>query len=264
MDYNLVNGGLIAKAGSEWLISDLKTCRTRQRGEIDGMLWFMNVDEGFVYASDQRRKHALVRVGLDHGDINVLLDQPCYGVMLEKEREQLYFLNENDGKLYRCSTDGKELERLTSDSIRGFVMEEEYLYLATDHGIYVGNRDGGHRERISECVTTSMAFAEGTLALADRTKQHRLTLIDARSGRSEGLDEFAPSSLATDGRYLYCANRVSRRSVYRIDPIRLSSIRISGDGADYLHVIDNDLYFCSNREWQRLSLAGGQPVSVTG
>jgi hypothetical protein len=96
------------------------------------------------------------------------------------------------------------------------------------------------------------------LAYADRGRELALTLLDLGSGESSVVDGIAASSVNTDGRYLYCANRRNGSSLYRIDPRTGSSIRINGDSADYLHVLDGEIYFSHSREWYRLPLAGGE------
>lgn len=75
-------------------------------------------------------------------------------------------------------------------------------------------------------------------------------------------EDISPSSLNTDGRYIYCANRSNENSIYRIDPESGSKIRICGEAADYLHILEDRLYFCSLHEWYRMSLSGGQAAKV--
>jgi hypothetical protein len=87
---------------------------------------------------------------------------------------------------------------------------------------------------------------------------------DGRADRRLTAGRFDRSpGWSPDGRYLYCANRLNNRSIYMIDPENGDSIRICGESAEYLHVIEKELYFCINREWHKMSLSGGQYQKIT-
>lgn len=262
MDYNLVNGGLIAFAGDEPIVSDFTTFRTTYRSVLDGMCWFMNVADTRVYYSDQRRRNAICFLDLEDGREHLILDQPSYGIVWDQG--WLVYLNEEDGCIYRSDANGKQRDKLFGEKSSGFLLAGGLLYAATNRGIVCQRMDGAERELITDGITCGMVMAGGKLAYADHANRGRLTLVDTVTGQIDVMHDYVPISLNTDGHYLYCSNVHRQRSIYRIDPERMSGIRICGWHADYLHVIDDELYFVSNREWHRMSLSGGQPRKVVG
>ena len=260
MDYNLLNGGLILNVAGNLIISDIKNYTTRFRTETDGMFWFMNTDGGSVYYSDQKRCNALCMMDIDRQKEEVVLDKPCYGLVLNND--WLYYINENDKKVYRCLKNGRSETKIIDAEVGCFIIEEECIFYSTPQGIYTSTESGSDREKLSDSLASSMLFINEKLVFSDKNKHNVLTILDLNSDNVNRVDGIAPSSMNTDGRYIYCANRLNERSIYRVEPEKGNSIRICGESAEFLHVIDNELYFCIYHEWHRMSLAGGQPEKV--
>ncbi len=265
MDYNILNGGLVIKAGDKLFISDICNYSgthilSGDKEKIEGLFWFMNYDNGYLYYSDQLRGNALYRINIDSRKKELLLEEPCYGLLLRGE--YLYYINEKDRMLYCCTAGGKAPRRLTAEQTESFIIENGNIFYCTPQGIKVCNETGTDAETVSDALTSTMVLAGDMLAFTDKRKQYALTLLDVKTGKMTVLDEIAASGINTDGRYLYCANRLNGSSIYRIDAQYRSSIRICGESADYLHVLDKELYFCSRREWHKISLTGGNAVKI--
>ncbi|WP_310551564.1 DUF5050 domain-containing protein [Paenibacillus glufosinatiresistens] len=265
MNGNLYNGGLVHRDGDQLLVTDIKTYSGTyliHNGTgfdlfTDSLMWFMNEGESGILYSDQRRGNRLYRsVSAARGDV-LVLDKPCAQPVVRGGL--IYYLDERDGSLWCCSEDGRHDRRLSEDRAGGFLLlDDESVLYSTPLGIKRVLAGGGRAETVSPAVTGRMIQAGRKVAYADREREFALTLLDLDSGETSAVGGIAAASINTDGRYLYCANRRNRSSLYRVDPAAGTGIRISGDSADYLHLDGDDIYFSSGREWYRLPLTGGE------
>lgn len=264
MDYNLLNGGLVLKTNDKLIISDVKNLTTVYKStfesKTEGMFWFMNFEGSSVFYSDQKQHHALCRVDFENQREEVILDEPCYGLFLNED--WLYYINENDRKVYRCLTNGKSETKIIGDQVESFILEAGEIYYTTSQGIWRCSEKGGEKEAVNDVSASALLLLGGKLVFTNKNKQHQLTILDLHANSTKIVDGMAVSSLNTDGRYLYCANRLNDNSLYRIDTDQGNSIRICGESAEYLHVIENELYFCIKREWHKMSLTGGEPQKI--
>lgn len=256
MEYNLLNGGLVLKAHEHLFLSDMKRYYTTYKNKMDGMFWFMNFDGSSVFYSDQRRNNAICTIDIERQREELVLDKPSYGVILEDGL--LYYINENDHKVYRCPKTGRAEERIVDEQVECFILEQGQIFYSNQQGIWVCSLTGKERDKISDTVASTIVLVDDNLAFCDKSKQNILTILNLRDSSTKQIDGMLPSSMNTNGRYLYCANRLNERTIYRIEPESGSSIRICGESAEYLHIIEDKLYFCIQREWHRMSLMGGQ------
>lgn len=266
LNNNNNNGGLIYGYNGRLLFTDLQEYtgsyikQEERRIPLNGLFWFMNEANGFIYCSDQSKDHRLARVDLASRNVDLLGNDPVYGVTLCGE--WLYYINESDQRLYRCQLDGRHESRLSEEGTLSFTLNGGTIYYTTGQGIRSCSLTGDGREVISGHAAVHMLFLDGKLVFADKKNHYALTMLDMVDGQAEGYTDIAPNSLNSDGRYLYCANRSNESSIYRIDPKSGTKIRICGESADLLHIVEGDLYFCNHREWYRMSLLGGQAVRV--
>ncbi|MCL6605673.1 MAG: DUF5050 domain-containing protein [Paenibacillus sp.] len=269
MNGNLQNGGLIHRNGDSLLITDIKgysgtyLIHNDTSFDIftDSLMWFMNGEGSGILYSDQRRGNRLFRSATDARDDKLLLDKPCAQPLLRGDT--VYYMDEQDGCLYCCSADGQYDRRLTEEKVNGFLLlEDETVIFASGQGIRLTGADGRKVETLSPESAGRMVRVGDRLAYADLGSDLTLKLLDLNSGESSVMEGIAAASINTDGRYLYCANRRNGSSLYRVDPRSGSSIRISGESANYLHVLDGEVYFSHRREWYRLPLAGGEATML--
>ncbi|UQZ35414.1 hypothetical protein C2I18_18940 [Paenibacillus sp. PK3_47] len=265
MNGNLQSGGLIHRNGDSLLVTDIKgysgtyLIHNDTSFDIftDSLMWFMNTGEQGILYSDQRRGNRLFLSAPALREDKLVLDKPCGQPVLRGER--VYYMDEQDGSLHCCTAEGRHDRRLTEEKVAGFLLlEDETVIYACSQGIRMTGANGRKAETLTPGSAGRMIRIGGRLAYADRSRDLELTLLDLGSGESSVVEGIAASSVNTDGRYLYCANRRNGSSLYRVDPRTGSSIRISGESADYLHVLDGEIYFSHSREWYRLPLAGGE------
>lgn len=266
MNSNIANGGLILKQDGRTFVTDLQNYSGTwletdgQRFLLDGLFWFMNEADGLLYYSDQSKENYLFRLDPASRQVDKLADRPVYGLTLSGE--WLYYINESDSKLYRCHLDGKRESRVADDEVESFIIDCEQIYYATGQGIRTCSVTGSDRELVSDHAAVHLIKLDTKLIFADKKNHYSLTILDPATGHAETHADITPNSLNSDGRYLYCANRSNESTIYRIDPASGTKIRICGDSADYLHIVEEFVYFCSGREWFRMSLSGGQAVKV--
>lgn len=268
MNCNLHNGGLALKKEGSLFLTDLRNYsgtyvlneETGETALAEGVFWFMNSTYDSIYYSNQAQGNRLYRMDIASQVSSQLTDRPVYG--LTRSEDWLYYISETDQKLYRCLLNGKNETRITDEPVESFLVEGERIFYVTQQGIRACSVTGSGRELISDLVAVHMIKTGNKLVFADKRNRYLLTLLDLHSGETQVYEDISPSSLNTDGRYIYCANRSNENSIYRIDPESGSKIRICGEAADYLHILEDRLYFCSRQEWYRMSLSGGQAAKV--
>ncbi|MFC4102198.1 DUF5050 domain-containing protein [Paenibacillus xanthanilyticus] len=268
---NRQNGGLIASAGDERIVGDVGrhsgTYIIEGPGDAprqlrEGVFWFMQAGgPGRLLYSDQHRGSRLYRMELAERREQLVLDRPCYMPLLAEDG--IYYIDEEDQGLYRCDRDGRETEPLVREQVQGFFLEEDAVWYAAAKGIKRCARDGSGAELIAQAAAAFLLPVGDYLAFADTDNGSRLALLERRNGEVHAERAIAAASLNTDGRYLYCANALGGHHIYRYDPVLGSSFRMSGERADYLHILDRDLYYMHGGAWRRLSLDGGEPVQIT-
>ncbi|WP_410771622.1 DUF5050 domain-containing protein [Fontibacillus sp. BL9] len=268
MNGNIHSGGLALKKEGNLFLTDLRNysgtfLQKEETGDmtlVDGVFWFMNPSYDAVYYSDQAQGNRLCRWNMASQTSEMLLDRPVYGLI--RSEDWLYYVSETDQKIYRCLLNGKNESRITDEPVEAFVVEGNLVYYATQQGIRSCSPTGSNRELVSESAAVHLIKMGHRLAFADKKNRYLLSVFDLHTGETQVYEDISPSSLNTDGRYLYCANRSNENSIYRIDPETGSKIRICGESADYLHILDDSIYFCSRLEWYRMSLSGGQAAKV--
>lgn len=268
MHANQSNGGLVSKVGNRLWLTDIANFSGTvvldsiigERTATDHLMWFMNSDGRMIYFSDQRSHHSLCRLDTETMNTERLVDHACYGLIYHGDL--LYYMREDDRKLYRCMTNGKKAERLTEEQVLHFLIDDDLLYYSTSRGIRTYSIHGHQTERIADFVALRMTKMGDRLAFADKNAHYALTVYDLASGHVDVWDEIVPISLNTDGQYLYCSNQANDRSLYRLDLGSGNSIRIHGEKTEYLHISDRSLYFFSSNEWFSMDLPGGQSTPI--
>ncbi|AWB43141.1 hypothetical protein DCC85_02095 [Paenibacillus sp. CAA11] len=268
-EINLASGGMVLRTEDQLICSDLASyagswlldpLSPEPPRRLEGLLWFMNRDGQTVYCSDQLQGHRLCKLDLGSGRLELLLDRPVYGLI--RQDEWLYYIHEEDRRLYRCQVNGRGEMRLTDEAVESFVIREEEIYYAADHMLRTCSLTGKQNERYLDLAAAGLVLSGQQLLFSDRQKQYALSIVDLATGEVTVHEDVIPASMNVRGRYLYCANRSNGNSIYRIDLEQGSKIRIYGEPADYLHLIGEELYFINNKEWYRMSLLGGQAVKA--
>jgi len=266
MRYNLSNGGLVTILNNKIYITDIKKFTgtyiigSGHQKQLDGLFWFMNCDDSYIYYSDQKRENYLLRFNICTESTEVIVESPCYGVIFIDGC--CYYINERDKKLYRYSLSERKGEVIADNNVLCFFAGGDTIFYSTDRGIYCCTLKGEMREEISDVPGVGLIALDEKIFFADKENNYILTMLDINTGEREIFEEISPISINTDGNYLYCSNRKHPNSIYRIDFRRKTCIRICGESSDYLHIIDDELYFCSNLGWYKMPLSGGQPQKI--
>ncbi|TYQ16045.1 UNVERIFIED_CONTAM: uncharacterized protein DUF5050 [Acetivibrio alkalicellulosi] len=268
MNCNLENGGLVLKVDDKIYISDIKnfsgTYVIDNTDEIhlisEGVFWFMNFFDSHIFCSEQKKDNSLMKFDVNYSSEEIILNVPCYG--LYGSDKYYYYINEVDRKLYRCFINDRKEELIVDDQVICFCVSNRVLYYSTSKGIQSYNLDSEDKEHISDSHGINMMILSKSMLFTDVSNDYLLTTIDLETGRIDAIEDIYPGSINTDGKYLYCTNRKNSSSIYRIDIDRKNSIRICGDSGEYLHIIDDEIYFCNKLEWYKMSKLGGQPNKV--
>ncbi|MFB9324443.1 DUF5050 domain-containing protein [Paenibacillus aurantiacus] len=267
---NRSNGGLIASVGDALIVGDAGrysgTYIVERFGDAprqlrEGVFWFMQADAGRLLYSDQHRGNRLYRMDLAQRREQLLLDRPSYMPLLADDG--IYYVDEEDQGLYRCDREGRDAEPLIREQVQSFFLEEDAIWYATPKGIKRCARDGSGSELIAQAAAAFLLPVGDYLAYGDTDNGSRLALLDRSNGEAHAERTIAVTSLNTDGRYLYCVNALSGNHIYRYDPVLGSSFRMSGERADYVHIMDRDIYYMHGGAWRKLSLDGGEPAPIT-
>ena len=269
MNGNISNGGLVLKDNLQLYLADMDRYSgtvkidlgSGEQERYDGIWWFMNSQAPYIYYSDQLHRHALYRFHTGTRSIEKLRDEPVYGLLIHEE--WLYYIHEEDRKLHRCQLDGRKEDSITNEAITSFFIERGRIYYAAaSSGIYSCSLNGAGVEKISGQHALHMVMIDRKLAYLDKSNGY-LSLLDLSTGESRTYSDMSPLGLNTDGRYLYGSNQLNDRTIDRVDIERNTRIRICGEAADYLHLIEEQLYFWNGMEWRRQSLMGGQAASIS-
>ncbi|MBH5320059.1 DUF5050 domain-containing protein [Paenibacillus sp. GSMTC-2017] len=270
MTGNIPNGGLVLQVRDHLIVTDVKSYsgtrllsidsnETKQKA-TDSLLWYMNTDGIAVYYSNQRKGHALYRLLIDSMSDELLLNKPCGHIVLHKD--WIYYIDENSQHLYRCHMNGQEDRVVVKDKIWSFVLVNGKIIYSTPMGIKMCDESSSSHELITDATGYLLIRVGERIAFSNQKGNDALTLMGLDGSHPVTVDGIQAASLNTDGEYIYCTNALNNRSIYRVDPISLRNIRISGQSADYLHIFRNTLYYCSDHEWYQLSLSGGEATKI--
>lgn len=265
MHANTFNGGLVLEAGNQRVMSDLGTYTTEIQGLPAGMAWFMDYDgaDG-IYYSDQCDDNRIYRWNLDSRFREPVFDGPACGLKLAGGA-WLYFIDERTRHLCRLRTDRRSggAETVVDQPVICYTVHEDRIYYSTPARMETCGLDGTHPSALMTASASSIVVAGGRLVYADRGRGHVLTIAGLDGGGREELQGAQTLLLNTDGKYVYFCNHLNDCTVYRMDPATGSVIRIFGDPAAWLHVIEGQMYFWHDRHWHVISLAGGQAQKVS-
>ena len=245
---NIANGGLIIKFNHKKIISDFNK------------LWFLNTDEEFIYYSDGSNNHCLCRYNDNDPEGTVILKKPCTNVILNGD--WLYYINELDHRIYRCLRNGR------SESL--FLREEvsEFVIFGKNEMIYATKT--GDLKCLNGILAKSihplnLCIAEGKVFYVDCSNNYFLTYIDlnpANNYREQCVGEIIPTYINSDGQYIYFTDVLKGNAIYRLRNKSDNPVKICGESAGYLHVIDDELFFWNGSVWKHISLEGGNAKEV--
>ena len=222
MDGNCANGGLAALWQGQVVFA-----RPNE--------WFLCADDDALYYSDRDDGNRLYKKGGEDEKGKPIVKKACAFAALRGE--SLYYVNEEDRKVYRCSKDGRGTVACSD--------KKTYGYAVFDDGTVYANPDA------------SGLFGAGNKAIfadmGDESGICALTIFDSENGKTEAFTDIRPSYINAHMGDIYYTDRQRQNKIYRLGPSG-SRMSVYGASAECLHVFGDWLYFLSGKSWKRLSL----------
>jgi hypothetical protein len=219
MNNNIANGGLIAKWRGTLVFA--------QPNE-----WFLNAGTDGIYYSDRNNGNRIYRKQSVSAAGMPVVGEPCSFVSLFGG--DIYYVNEDQMMVYRCSKEGKGKTRCSAEGVAEF-------------GIFDGGTIYVNHSARRICTDGRTAF------FADAANQYALTAVDTDGRAPRAYPDIKPSYINIHDNNIYYTDRMKGNTIYRLDPAG-NRMTIYGRNAQCLHVIDDWLYFISDMRWKRLSL----------
>jgi len=244
---NIGNGGLVVELRNSSVFSDFNR------------LWFMNSDNEFIYYSDGS-SHFLCRYNENDLGGTAVLQKQCTNITLHDDR--LYYINENDRRVYCCLRDGRSDELVINDTVKEFVIVEKGYIVYVSKSGDIKNCDGvivAGVNPVRLCATSDKLF------FADGSNNFALSCIDLNPvGDSliHRIENAVPSYINSMGQFIYFTNVLEGNMLFRLDTETETILKICGESAEYPHIIKDNLFFWNGRAWKYLSLEGGMAKEV--
>lgn len=266
---NIQNGGLICQVDDKLVIGNrvkgtgmywLQGGRCQELKDI--MPWFMNEDEACIYYSDELKDRYLCRMSIsDRVDVT-LVKEPVY--LLQRHKNDLFYINEKNRQLYCYSIGDRAVRSIIEQEISDFVITQEGICYSNERGIFKTSFDGRENEKISKHQAIRLNCDENYLVFADKEQEYILSYINLQSGDVKAIEGSMTSSiLVTDGQIFY-SNAKENSHIYRYSIESDLQFKIVPERADYLHLIDNNLYYLSKdkERWMKAPIQGGKATPV--
>ncbi|WP_051569331.1 DUF5050 domain-containing protein [Alkaliphilus transvaalensis] len=269
---NIINGGLALKIQSSHYFTNIGDCSGTylvDEGNIpkkvaDGLAWFMNFHGEYIYYSEERDNNYLYRLNVITNQEEVVLKKSCSNLILFNN--YIYFIDEIDRRLYKCRSNGSELMKEVNEEVVCFTINNDSLFYATSNAIKQVYLINGNKETVvTDVEAIRLLVKEEQIILVDKNNNYYLTLYDLPSKNKHTFDGMMTTDFNVDERYIYCSNSNDGKTIYRISIEDGSSIRICGDKASNLHVIEDEIFFINedkNNSWYKISVSGGHAKMV--
>lgn len=258
IDDELVIGNKVNDAGMYWL-------QGNSHQELkDIMPWFMNQDETFIYYSDELKDRSLCRMTISDGTDVVLVKEPVY--LLQRYKNELFYINEKNKQIYSYNIDDRIVHNMIAQEVFDFVITQDGIYYSNERGIFIASFDGKENDKMSSHQAIRLNVDENYIVFADKEKDYVLSYMDLKTGDVKTVEGSMTSSiLAVEGQIFY-SNARENSHIYRYSIENDLQFKVVPERADYLHLIDNNLYYLSvdRKIWMKAPIQGGKAVPVIG
>jgi len=219
---NIANGGLAVKWRGNVIFA-----RSNE--------WFLNADEEYIYYSNRDDENRLYKKTEVHDKGKIIVRKPCSGVTLFEDG--IYYVNEEDQRVYRCSKEGKGVTACSKTETTEFAVLGDGAVYTNPNARRVCAFGGG------------VYFADG----GNQDNLFALTFVDVRNGETSVFPDIKPSYINIHDDNVYYTDRGRENKIFRLDPSG-SRMSVYGNSAECLHVLSDWLYFLADKKWKRLSL----------
>ena len=216
MNSNIANGGLLIKWHDTVVFAKPNE-------------FFLNTDEEYIYYSDRSDGNRLYKKHGPNDAGKVIMKKPCSGLTLFDDA--VYYVNEDDNMVYRCSKEGRNETCFRKEETTEFcVLDDGSIYAPTN------------ARRLCHCGDRAY--------YSDADNDFSLTYASTKNTEKQVYPTYKPSYINTYNDDVYFADRAQGNKIFRLG----AKFSVYGESAACLHVINDWLYFLTNNSWKRLSL----------
>jgi len=216
MSGNIANGGLLVKWHNTVVFAKPNE-------------FFLNSDEEYIYYSDRSDGNRIYRKSGPNDVGKAITKKPCSGVTLFNVT--IYFVSDDNNKVYRCSKEGKD-----ETTFRG--EETNEFCILCDGSIY------------APAAARMLCLCGEKAYYADAGSGYSLACVNTKTNEKQIFPTCKPSYINTYNGDTYYSDRAQGNKIFRLG----SKFSVFGESSSLLHVIDDWLYFYTNKTWKRLSL----------
>ncbi len=268
---NISNGGLISKVNDKLYICDLENYSGTDIivdngftvGKVRGLMWFSNTTQDKIYYSNQADNDYLYCYDISSLMEQCVMQKACYNIMLYNE--SLLYIDEINNYIYQLNLQSNNTQRLINEQVTSFIILNNNLFYSTHNSFKVFDINLRQARRISDAVPICINILDDKLVFANEVKDYVLSIFNLSNGELYQIDDIQTQSIITDNRYIYAVNDLDNLSITRVDMFAGEIIRICGEKASKLHIIEDYIYFqnlSTQNAWHKMPLTGGQIIRV--
>lgn len=235
---------------------------------------YINMSDEWIYFSNYSDKGKLYRVKRDGSVKEKLNDE--YSAYITIVGDDIYYCNHSDGgRLYRMKKDGSDVKEDKNHLKHGHPISENekdqaayinvigdwiyYTNVSDNYRLYVVNKDGTYKARLSDVGTRSIqldgewiyyAASNGKLSKIKKDGSKEIVPIN---GTAQKFDKGFYYNVLGD--WVYYSNAEDKGKLYKAktdgtgNPIKLTDISVS-----YVNIAYDTLYFVSNKKLYKLPI----------
>lgn len=269
---NHQNGGLLVRVRDTLLITDIYTYKgllALEESKItkvsQSIPWFMNKDSNGdnLYYSDQANGDKLCKINLDEREEKVVVDDPVYLVTLHNNT--LYYIHQEDNKLYRCDKQGKYKEIIINDNVKSYSISNQKIWYATSAGIWCCNLESFDKQKICSDTGESIVYLDGKIAFCNQSRQYCITIVDLTDFQQYDIENSCATSINIHGKYIFFSHKKDKCALYRYNSISQDNIKFASEATDYIHILEDSIIFYDSyetHEWMKVPVNGGKAIRL--
>lgn len=269
---NNQNGGLVFKTEDNLYVSDVYTYKGLITvGEIkteiikDVIAWFINQDTNgkYLYYSNANKRNKLCKMNIEEKEENSVVEDPVYLITLYDN--YLYYINQEDGKLYRCDKQGRYKEVIVNDYVMSYTIADHKIWYAVESGIGCCNLEGFDKETLSKDTGTSIIYAGDIAAFCNKNKNNCITVLDLIGSQQYDIAGSYTENINIYENHLFFSHKKEQCALYRYNLSSRDSIKFTSETSHYLHIIDKHIIFYDvygTHEWLKIPVSGGRAIPL--
>ncbi|MBQ7040065.1 MAG: DUF5050 domain-containing protein [Clostridia bacterium] len=261
---SISNSGLIAGCGGKTYITDIKrfsgTTVVDMFGNSenvipDALMWCSVCVGQYIFFSNQKYNNSLCVFDTQAGQLKQLSGTACRNLV--KYENDLYFIDESNKTLMVYNLNDGMVKQFSDSKIEVFAIYGDALYYSSATGIGMINMKTKAEYAVLSSIGENLGGWNGMLIYSDFKNNGVLSVYNLSDGSFFRIEAVWAESFVTYENYIFAINRKEGNSVCRIDIAKGEIMRIYGEVAHNLHILNSDLYFTDkNDNWCKLSVTG--------